>query len=189
MFAQARDAEAAAEGYLVDYGWPAVAAEPEAITVNGNGNGNGNGHHNAAGICLTVELVVNGDGHTPVPANCNGNGNGRHEPEPVEGQQSLFSWAEFRADEPAKPNGKKGKSQPAAPSLFQWALDQEREREKGRWPPGARPQRHTGGPPLQCRQPPRKATQPKPQPTHKEKKRWHECLSMTTASFPTLTPK
>ena len=144
VFAQAWDAEAVAEEYLVDDGWQAAAVEPEAVTVNGSGNGNGD--HDAENIGLTVELVVNGsgqhsngnghhslpsngnerNGHVPAPAN--GNGNGRHE-EPAEGQQSMFSWAEFLAEEPARPNGRNGKPKPAAASLFQWALDQEQERE------------------------------------------------------------
>ena len=37
--AQARDAEASAEEYLVDDGWKAVEVEPETIAVNGNGHG------------------------------------------------------------------------------------------------------------------------------------------------------
>ena len=37
VFAQARDAEASAEEYLVDDDWKAVEIEPEAIAVNGNG--------------------------------------------------------------------------------------------------------------------------------------------------------
>ena len=145
VFAQARDAEAAAEELLVDDGWQAAAVEPEAISVNGNGHG----HHDAEDIGLTVELVVNGDGQhangnghhslpstgheangrIPVPANGNGDANGHHA-EPAEGQQSLFSWAEFLAEEPARPKGRNGKSKPAAASLFQWALDKEQEREK-----------------------------------------------------------
>ena len=144
VFAQARDAEAAAEEFLVDDGWQAVAVEPEAIPVNGNG------HHHTEDIGLTVELVVNGDGpapngndhhslpstghggngHIPVPANGNGDANSHHDAEPAEGQQSLFSWAEFLAEEPARPNGRNGKPKPAAASLFQWALGQEQEREK-----------------------------------------------------------
>ena len=148
VFAQARDAEAAAEEYLVDDGWQAVATEPEGIQVNGNGNGNG--HHDAEDFGLAVELVVDGDGqhsngnghhilppnghagngHVPEPANGNGSGNGHHDAEPAEGQQSLFSWAEFLAEEPARPNGRNGRAKPAAASLFQWALDKEQEREK-----------------------------------------------------------
>jgi len=119
VFARARDAEANAEEFLVDDGWKAVEVEPEAVTVNGNGT-NGNGHHDA--IEHTVELAPGG-------VHANGSGNGRHE-EPAEGQQSLFSWAEFLAEEPARPNGRNGKPKTASASLFQWALDKEQEREK-----------------------------------------------------------
>ena len=57
VFAQARDAEATAEEYLVDDDWKAVETEPGA--ANGNG-ANGNGHH-AGSIGPTVELIpVNG---------------------------------------------------------------------------------------------------------------------------------
>ena len=72
VFAQARDAETAAEELLVDDGWKVVEIEPEAVEVNGNG-ANGNGHHDAIGIGPTVELVpvnghkVNGNGHAPAP--------------------------------------------------------------------------------------------------------------------------
>ena len=47
-----------------------------------------------------------------------------------EGQQSLFSWAEFMAEEPVKPKGRSRKPQPAAASLFEWALTLEQERRK-----------------------------------------------------------
>ena len=89
VFAQARDAEAASEEFLVDDGWKVVEVEPEAVEVNGNGT---NGHH-ADGIGPTVELVLdtghvsaNGNGHAPVEVN--GNGHSDEAPEP---QQSLFS--------------------------------------------------------------------------------------------------
>ena len=99
VFAQARDAEATAEELLVDDGWKPVEIEPEAVAVNGNG-------HHADGIGPTVELVLdtghhaNGNGHAAVEVN----GNGHHEEAP-EPQQSLFSWAEFMAEEPVKPQG------------------------------------------------------------------------------------
>ena len=102
VFAQARDAEATAEELLVDDGWKVVGVEPEAVAVNGNG---ANGHHDAEGIGPTVELVLsnghtaNGNGHAAVPVN----GNGHHDEDP-EPQQSLFSWAEFMAEEP-QPQG------------------------------------------------------------------------------------
>ena len=128
VFAQARDAEASAEEYLVDDDWKAVEIEPEAIAVNGNG-ANGNGHHDD-GIGPTVELVLsnghaNGNGHAAIPAN----GNGRLDDEADEPQQSLFSWAEFMAEEPVKPKGRGGKTQAPSLSLFEWAVEQEREEE------------------------------------------------------------
>ena len=129
VFAQARDAEASAEEYLVDDDWKVVEVEPEAIAANGNG------HHEAIGP--TVELVLgngrhangNGNGHAAIPANGNGNGpNGHHEEAP-EPQQSLFSWAEFMAEEAVKPKGRGGKTQAPSLSLFEWAVEQEREEE------------------------------------------------------------
>ena len=109
VFAQARNAESEAEELLVDDGWKVVESlpraghgvEPEAVAVNGNG------HHDAIGIGPTVELVpvnghANGNGNGYAPAPVNGNGNGHHDEAP-EPQQSLFSWAEFMAEEPVKP--------------------------------------------------------------------------------------
>ena len=66
-----------------------------------------------------------------VPANSlpRSNGNGHHDEAP-EPQQSLFSWAEFMAEEPVKPKGRGRKPQPAAASLFEWALEMEQEREE-----------------------------------------------------------
>ena len=97
---------------------------------------NGNGHHSnggdALGIGPTVELVLdtghhaNGNGHAPAPVN----GNGHREDEAPEPQQSLFSWAEFMAEEPVKPKGRTSKPQPATLSMFEWALTVEQEREK-----------------------------------------------------------
>ena len=131
VFAQARDAEAASEEFLVDDGWKVVEVEPEAASVNGNGHhANGNGHE-TIGIGPTVELALgnghhpNGNGHAPAPVN----GNGHHDEAP-EPPQSLFSWAEFMAEEPVKPKGRGRKPQPAATSLFEWALEMEQEREE-----------------------------------------------------------
>ena len=125
VFAAARAVEASAEELLVDEGWKLVEVEPETVEVNGNGT---NGHHD--GIGPTVELVLgnghhaNGNGHAPAPVN----GNGRHE-EADQPQRSLFSWAEFMAEEPVKPKGRRRKPQPATASLFEWALELEQERE------------------------------------------------------------
>ena len=52
------------------------------------------------------------------------------EQDDAEGQQSLFSWAEFMAEEPVKPKGRSRKAQPASTSPFNWALDMEKEREE-----------------------------------------------------------
>ena len=117
-FAQARDAEVSAEELLVDDDW-------KAVQVNGNG-ANGNGHH-ADAIGPTVELVL-GNGHHANGNGVSGNGNG-HNDEAPEAQQSLFSWAEFMAEEPVKPKGRSRKPQPASTSLFEWALELEREAE------------------------------------------------------------
>ncbi|MXY44711.1 MAG: hypothetical protein F4Y50_11775 [Dehalococcoidia bacterium] len=123
VFAAARDAEATAEEYLVDDGWKAVEIEPEAVAVNGNGHDT-NAHDDLFGP--TVELPpVNG--HSPVPVNGNG-ANGHHHDEEEEPQRSLFSWAEFMA-EPVRPKRRNGKPQPASLSMFEWAMEQEREKE------------------------------------------------------------
>ena len=131
VFAQTRNAESTAEELLVDDGWKIVEVEPETIGVNGNGHhANGNGHRDAIGIGPTVELVpvnghkANGKGNAAVTVN----GNDHHD-EAAEPQQSLFSWAEFMAEEPVKPKNRKRKPQPASLSMFEWALEQEREKE------------------------------------------------------------
>ena len=128
VLAQARDAEATAEEYLVDDGWRVVEVEPETVEVNGN---RANGHDDLFGIGPTVELVEadghangNGNGHAPAPAN--GHANGHHD-DTEEPQQSLFSWAEFMAEEPVKPKRRNGKPQPASLSMFEWAMEQEKE--------------------------------------------------------------
>ena len=115
VFAKARNAESEAEELLVDDGWKVVEIEPETVSVNGNGNGNG--HHDDL-FGPTVELV---------PANGHANGNGHREDEAPEPQQSLFSWAEFMAEEPVKPRGRK--TQAPSLSLFEWAVEQEQEEE------------------------------------------------------------
>ena len=134
VFAQARDAEASAEEFLVDDGWKSVAGRRRRQSrVNGNSH-----HTNGDGFDIIGPTVETGggqqrcpptgngnsDGHAAVPAN----GNGHHE-EPAEGQQSLFSWAEFLAEEPGKSKGNSRKPQPAAASLFEWALEKEMEKE------------------------------------------------------------
>ena len=123
VFAHARDAEATAEELLVDDGWKPVESEPEAVDVNGNG-------HHANGIGPTVELASVDGRHA------NGNGNGYQDDKAPEPQQSLFSWAEFMAEEPVKPRSRKQKPQPATLSMFEWAMGMEQAREEE--PVGAR---------------------------------------------------
>ena len=123
VFARARDAEATAEELLVDDGWKPVESlphaghgvKPEAVAVNGNG------HHDLFGVVPTVELVP-ANGNTPV----NGNGHYAGESEP---ERTLFSWAEFMAEEPVKPRGRRRKPQPATLPMFEWALTLEQQRE------------------------------------------------------------
>ena len=55
-----------------------------------------------------------------------GNGVNGHHDEPGEPRQSTFSWAEFMA-EPVRPKRRNGKPQPASMSMFEWAMEQERE--------------------------------------------------------------
>ena len=128
VFARARDAEASAEEFLVDDGWKVVDTEPVAAQVHVNGNG----HHDADAILPAIEPVT----VNSLSSNGNvSNGHGQQE-EPAEGQQSLFSWSEFLAEEPARPR-RNGKAKPAAASLFQWALDKEQEGGREKEPVGA----------------------------------------------------
>ena len=117
VFVQARDAEAVAEELLVDDGWKAVEVEPEVVQVNGNG-------HHTGDIEPSVELVM-GNGHAAVPVNGNRHHDGAHET-----HQSLFSWAEFMTEELVKPKARSRKPKGSSPSLFDWALSLEQEREE-----------------------------------------------------------
>ena len=100
-FAQARDAEAVSEELLVDEEWHAVEVEAETVEVHRNGTG------------IVVETAA-ANGHADVVE---------------ETQQSMFSWAEFMAEEPPKPSRKNGKPKPATMSMFEWALSMEEEKE------------------------------------------------------------
>ena len=117
VFAQTRDAEAAAEEYLVDDDWKVVESlpraghgvEPETVEANSlprTGYGaNGNGHHDPMDIGPTVELVI-GNGHVPTNGNGNGhaavpvNGNGHSDETPEPQQTSVLpgpsSWPRSR---------------------------------------------------------------------------------------------
>ena len=88
-----------------------MEVDPETVKVNGNG-ANVNGHHDAFDIGPTVELVsgnghtANGNGNGHAPASVNGNGHSDEAPEP---QQTLFSWAEFMAEDQVRPRGRERK--------------------------------------------------------------------------------
>ena len=103
----------------MDEDWKLVDVEPEAVAVSGNGT-NGNGHHEGFDVGPTVELVPARGIHA--------NDNGHHE-EADEPQRSLFSWAEFMAEEPVKPKARRDKVQAPSLPLFGWAAEREREAE------------------------------------------------------------
>ena len=112
----------------MDEGWKAVEVEPTVVETHRNGNG-----HHTGGVEPSVELVMgngrhangNGAGRATVPVN----GNGHHE-EAAEGQQSLFSWAQFMAEDLVKPKARSRKPKGSSPSLFDWALSLEQAREE-----------------------------------------------------------
>ena len=95
--------EAVSEELLVDEEWHAVEVEPEPVAVDAHRNGNG----------IVVETAA-ANGHADVVE---------------ETQQSMFSWAEFLAEEPQKPARRNGKPKPATLSMFEWALSLEEEKE------------------------------------------------------------
>ena len=73
---------------------------------------------------MLVEVHANGNGHTAIPV-----GGSAHDDEPPEPQRTLFSWAEFMAGEPEPPKRRSRRPAPASISLFEWALEREREAE------------------------------------------------------------
>ena len=79
-------------------------------------------------LCQVTDATLTGTGTRPPRSTGNGT-NGHHDDEAPEPQQSLFSWAEIMAEEPAKPKGRGRKPQPATLSMFEWALTLEQERE------------------------------------------------------------
>ena len=86
---------------------------------------------------LTWQVAVRtGVGHLPSGATacvgvfCIRGDNGLREDEAAATQQSLFSWAEFMAEEPVKPKGRGRKTQAPSLSLFEWALEMEQESEE-----------------------------------------------------------
>ncbi len=99
IFQQAQQVAADADALLVDDGWERVEPEarPLVVTIPSD-------RHEES----VLELVPCG-GHHGLP----------------QAQPSLFSWTEFMA-EPPQPSKRRGRqAQPASPSLFEWALEQE----------------------------------------------------------------
>ena len=103
IFHQAQQVAAEAEDLLVDGDWERVepAAEPLVLPPPSDGHAQ-----------PVIELVPCGSHH------------GQEEQ-----QQTLFSWAEFLADEPEPTPGRGRKPQPSGPSLFDWALEREQQGE------------------------------------------------------------
>ena len=103
VFAEAQAAAADAEALLVDEAWqPVVDPEPAVVAAPADG--------------------VNGKGEAAVAVN----GNGRHADDPAPQQEELFSWAEFLAQVPAKPQRRR-KPPPASLPLFEWLQAQEQQ--------------------------------------------------------------
>ena len=91
-----------------------VAADAEALLVDAEW---------AAPEPVAVEVHASGNGHAAVAVG------GEAEDDAPERQRSLFSWAEFMAEEPAEPKRRSRRPEPASISLFEWALEREREGE------------------------------------------------------------
>ena len=99
VFRQAQQVAAEAEDLLVDADWERVMPLVLPPPLDGHAQ-------------PVVELVPCGSHH------------GQDEL-----QQTLFSWAEFLADEPEPTPGRGRKPQPSGPSLFDWALEREQQGE------------------------------------------------------------
>ena len=101
IFRQAQQVAARAEDLLVDGDWERVepAAEPLVLAPPSDGVD-----------ASAVELVPCGAHHG-------------HDAD----QQTLFSWAEFLAEQPGEPKPRGRNAPPSGPSLFDWALEREQE--------------------------------------------------------------
>ena len=64
------------------------------------------------------------------PRDCPGQRQRPFTREAAEGQQSLFSWAQFMAEDLVKPKARSRKPKGSSPSLFDWALSLEQAREE-----------------------------------------------------------
>lgn len=117
IFARAQQIAAEAEDQLVDTDWqrPVQVPEPMVAALPGDGD-----------VGPIVELAPCGGDH------------GSSEP-----QQTLFSGAEFLAEQPDQPKPRGRNPRTSRPSLFDWAL--EREQEAGLAAGGGYSARGNGG--------------------------------------------
>ena len=153
VFAQARNAESEAEELLVDDGWKVVEIEPEKISVNGNGNGNG--HHDPFDIGPTVELVP-ANGHA-LPRST-----GTATATTTKPRRRSSRCSPGRSSWPRSRSSSKRNRKPQARkslSMFEWAMEQEREEGAGRRGALDRKFNEEGPPQTERRPPPQTATQ------------------------------
>ena len=99
VFAHAQRAAADAEALLVDDDWQRTDPELEPLVV-----------------------AIYGQRHAEPPVELVPCGAHHGVPEP---QQTLFTWAEFVAEQPESRKRRGGKAQPASQSLFEWAIERQ----------------------------------------------------------------
>ena len=101
VFRQAQQIAAEAEDLLVDADWGRAEPEAEPLVLPPPSD---------PADASVVELVPCASHHS------------RDKP-----QQTLFSWAEFLAEQPDEPRPRGRNPRPSGPSLFDWALEQEQQ--------------------------------------------------------------
>ena len=83
-------------------------------------------------VAAEAEALLVDDGWRPEPASAEvaavGAGADERRDDVGEPQRTLFSWAEFMAEEPEQPKRRRRHDAPTL-SLFEWAVERERERE------------------------------------------------------------
>ena len=141
VFAQARDAEAAAEEFLVDDGWQAVETGRRSLSrwrwkSTSTGTASRPLHAPGSGGVGPGQRTPRRKRHSLLSTGNGTNGNGHHTNPPKGSSPSSpgpSSWPTNRRG----PSGRNGKPKTASASLFQWALDKEQEEEREKEPVGA----------------------------------------------------